>query len=120
MRRRRWGRARARRVSEACIRVELARVVADEVRCDVMELPEGATLSEAIAQAVGQGLVDAASLNDLTVGVFGHARGPDHRLHAGDRIELTAGLRVDPKIARQRRVAKRRAAQGRDKWAPHR
>jgi len=50
--------------------------------------------------------------------VFGRARGTGHRLAAGDRIELTGPLRVDPKVARERRVAHRRAAEPRSRWRP--
>lgn len=100
--------------------VEFARVVGGVVRLDRLDVPRGATLGQALERAVACGLVDAAELGALEVGIFGLRKLPGHRLHPGDRIELTAALKVDPKVARQRRVAKRRAAQARDKWAPDR
>jgi putative ubiquitin-RnfH superfamily antitoxin RatB of RatAB toxin-antitoxin module len=41
-------------------------------------------------------------------------------LHEHDRIELLPGLRVDPKIARQRRAEHRRREKGERRWAPDR
>lgn len=102
------------------IAIELAQARDGDVRIDRLALDEGATLRDAIAAAVAAGLLapgDAAALN---AGVFGRSRPPEHRLADGDRVELTAGLRVDPKLARQRRVAKRRAAQPGNKWSPGR
>lgn len=100
--------------------VEVARVVGGVVRLDRLDVPRGATLGQALERAVACGLVDPEELGTLEVGIFGLHKPPGHLLHPGDRIELTAALKVDPKVARQRRVAKRRAAQARDKWAPDR
>jgi putative ubiquitin-RnfH superfamily antitoxin RatB of RatAB toxin-antitoxin module len=73
-----------------------------------LELPEGATLVEpALRQALSAGR--------LTAAVYGQNRLPGDALTDGDRIELLEGLRVDPKIARQRRVAVRRAQAAREK-----
>jgi len=107
-------------VPEQALTIELARVVEGGVRLDRLAVPAGTTLERALGIAVATGLVGSAEIEALAVGVFGLRKPPDYRLHPGDRIELTAGLQVDPKIARQRRVAKRRAALPRDKWAPDR
>lgn len=100
--------------------VELARVAAGAVRIDHLELPAGSTLGQALAQAVAAGYVTPADLALLVVAVNGLRKPPDHRLHPHERIELTGPLTVDPKVARQRRVAKRRAELPRDKWSPGR
>ena len=100
--------------------IEIARVVAGAVRLDRLRVPAGTTLWEAIGIAVASGVVGTAELGELEVAVFGLRKPPGYLLHPGDRIELTAALKVDPKVARQRRVANRRAAQARDKWAPDR
>lgn len=104
----------------ARIEVELARALGGDVRVDRLALEAGATVGDALALAVRLGLLERDALAGLAVGVFGHVRSTEHRLEDGDRIELTAALQVDPKVARQRRVAKRRAAQPRDKWNPAR
>lgn len=64
-----------------------------------VELPEGATVEQAVA---------AAGLPD-THEVVGHAihgvnAGAGQRLHDGDRVELLRPLLVDPKQARRRRA----------------
>ena len=98
------------------LRVDLARALDGDVRIDALELPRGATLGEALERARSLGLVDAAALELLVASIHGRRAAPDEALHPGDRIELTAGLTVDPKLARQRRVARRRAEDPRNKW----
>lgn len=66
--------------------------------------------------AVRAGLTAGA----LQVAVHGRACAPGAALHPGDRIELLAGLQVDPKVARHRRVQARRRAEGRSRWLPDR
>lgn len=100
--------------------IEIARVLDGAVRLDRLRIPTGATLGQALEAAVASGLVDTAELGALEVAVFGLRKPPGYPLHPGDRIELVAALKVDPKVARQRRVAKRRATLARDKWAPDR
>lgn len=48
-------------------------------------------------------------LSKCKTGIFGKLKPLDTVLHDGDRVELYRPLQVDPKIARQRRVAKKRA-----------
>lgn len=102
--------------------VVLARAAVDDVRCDTLELPAGATLGDALAQALRTGLLSADELEaveagTLTTAVHGRSRPVSQALRDGDRIELLGPLTVDPKVARQRRVAHRRAGQVRDKWS---
>jgi putative ubiquitin-RnfH superfamily antitoxin RatB of RatAB toxin-antitoxin module len=104
------------------LHVTLARAAGDEVRCDALDLPAGATVADALAHALRAGLlaadeVQAVEAGTLTVAVHGRSRAAGHPLRDGDRIELLGPLTVDPKVARQRRVAHRRAAQARDKWS---
>ena len=104
------------------LRVVLARAAGDDVRCDALELPAGSTLGDALAQALRAGVLAAQELQaveagTLTTAIHGHIRPRAHMLRDGDRIELLGPLTVDPKVARQRRVAHRRAAQARDKWS---
>jgi len=69
-----------------------------------------------VARAVRSRLLSSEDLAGSEIAIFGRRRGPDEVLHEGDRIEVLGPLLVDPKEARQRRVASRRAAAPRDKW----
>jgi uncharacterized protein len=77
----------------------------DAIRVTV---PGGATLREAI-EASGilarHPEIDPARCR---VGVFGRERAQDAPVCAGDRIEIYRALRVDPKEARRKRVARAR------------
>ena len=104
------------------LRVTLARAEDDRVRSDALELGAGACVGDALRMAVEAGLLPADTLRmlqegGLAVAVYGRLRRLDHPLRSGDRIELLGPLTVDPKLARQRRVARRRAALARDKWS---
>lgn len=100
------------------VRIEVARAVDGRVRIDSLELGAGGTLADALAAAVNAGIVTAEALDGLAVAVYGKVRPPAWPLHDGDRVELLGPLRVDPKLARQRRVEHRRAAAPKDKWRP--
>lgn len=98
------------------MRVELVWVGDDgEVQSRWLELPAQATLGEALAGIEDRRLRDALTAGRLAAAVFGELRPAGDPLTPGDRIELIEGLRVDPKIARQRRVAVRRAQAARAK-----
>ena len=90
------------------IRVHVAWASAGRVRVEPILVAPGTTieLALAIARKAGHALP-----RDMSgVAVFGSLRPPGFVLREGDRIEITAALEVDPKLARQRRVAHRRAA----------
>ncbi|WP_158903274.1 RnfH family protein [Burkholderia sp. L27(2015)] len=73
-------------------------------------LPVGSTAIQAIrASAI---LERYPELDPLAckIGIFGKVQSPDTVLTQGDRVELYRPLTVDPKVARQRRVEKIRAA----------
>ena len=109
-------RTRVARVADATLRAELAWSDGGAVRRVRIEACAGTTIGQAIEAACRDGLIDARLLADRAVAVFGRRRAPSERLREGDRIELVGALRVDPKLARQRRVAHRRATQGSDRW----
>ncbi|WP_066260879.1 RnfH family protein [Hydrogenophaga flava] len=68
-----------------------------------LQLPDGATIAEALAM-VGWALsVDGSEDSMWTCGVWGRQANPDTPLRAGDRVELYRSLRVDPKVARRER-----------------
>jgi len=103
------------------IPVEVVWVEADGSigRC-AFGLPGGSHVADAFAalraDARGAGLLERLARGELQAAIFGERCEPDALLAAGDRIELVAGLSVDPKVARRRRVEKRRALEPRSKW----
>ncbi|MEM5439340.1 RnfH family protein [Paraburkholderia diazotrophica] len=85
-----------------------------------LELPQGATLRQAIDAS---GILARHPDIDLTkqkTGVFGKLKPLDAVLADHDRVEIYRPLIVDPKVSRQRRVEKSRregSIEGR-KWLP--
>ncbi len=97
------------------MQIELAWVAEDgSVSLEAIELAAGASLGEALAAIENPRLREALGAGRLSAAVFGQIRRPDEPLFEGDRIELVAALRIDAKIARQRRVATRRAQAARN------
>jgi len=102
------------------MRVEVAWVgEAEDVLVRELELPDGATVDDALA-ALGQAL--AAMLRAriegtvLAVAVYGKPRSRDTVLTEGDRVELVGKLLADPQAARRRRVQQRRAEGSDPRW----
>ena len=78
--------------------VEVVRAWPRHFRAVTLDLPEGATVADAIS-ACGlplEGITGQA--------VFGERVAPTQSLRHGDRVELLAPLLVDPKEARRRRA----------------
>lgn len=78
------------------------------------ELPvlvsEGATVEQALlAAGLGNASAKAAVVRDSFVGVWNKRVLAEHRLRAGDRVEIYRALLVDPKVARQQRFAQQGA-----------
>ena len=94
------------------IRISVAWSQADSACLLELAVPTGSRLGDALVLALAQGLPGAVAADPaVSVAVHGRLRGPDQVLLAGDRIELLGPLRVDPKVARERRVAHKRAQQ---------
>jgi putative ubiquitin-RnfH superfamily antitoxin RatB of RatAB toxin-antitoxin module len=93
------------------IRVEVA--WAEPARQVVLpvELPQGATVAQAIDRSGIREEVPQLVLEDDKVGIFGRKVSMDQVLRDGDRVEIYRPLQIDPKDARR---AKARA-QGRRK-----
>lgn len=72
-----------------------------------LQLPVGASLRQALAQAVQQPGWPAdwpeARCLTLTPGLWSRKAGWDTVLREGDRVEFYRALRVDPKVARRER-----------------
>lgn len=101
----------------ASILVEIAWVDADgSVGRHRVELPSGACVGDALAALRGHdrcgALLDGLARGELTTAIYGERCDAASALHPGDRVELLAGLAVDPKLARRLRAEKRRARAG--------
>ena len=73
-----------------------------------ISLGEGVTVREAIEASGLLARFPEIDLNVQKVGVFGKIRPLDEVLADRDRVEIYRPLKVDPKVARQRRVEKTR------------
>jgi putative ubiquitin-RnfH superfamily antitoxin RatB of RatAB toxin-antitoxin module len=84
------------------VRVQVVLALPREHRAVTVELPEGATVRDAVA-ASGLPLtgIDGQA-------VFGVRADADATLREGDRVELLRPLMLDPKEARRRRAARSR------------
>ncbi|MGE0810532.1 MAG: RnfH family protein [Immundisolibacter sp.] len=80
------------------VQVEIAWPDGADYRVVMVELAAGATVRGAL---VAGGFGEWAG----ALGVFGEPVETDSSLRDGDRLELYAPLRVDPKTARRRRAA---------------
>jgi uncharacterized protein len=68
-----------------------------------LEVPEGCTLVQALAQAGWLQRFPEMQAGQLTLGVWGRKAAMDRPLREGDRVEVVRALRVDPKVARRER-----------------
>jgi len=81
-----------------------------------LSLHDGCTVAVALQVAMRMGQTDAALASALSampqpwlVGVWNKKVPLSRVLHAGDRLEIYRGLRVDPKVARRERFKKQGA-----------
>ncbi|MFP3562709.1 RnfH family protein [Paraburkholderia sp. SIMBA_030] len=94
----------------ARLSIEVCYALADAQTLIVVDLPEGATVQQALDAS---GILQRHPQIDLTtqkVGVFGKLKTLDTVLADHDRVEIYRPLLVDPKVSRQRRVEKTRKA----------
>lgn len=74
-----------------------------------LELPRGATLTQALQASDIQPLFPDLDLQHVVAGVWGRKAGPEQVLRDQDRVELYRPLKVNPKVARRERFAKQGA-----------
>lgn len=74
-----------------------------QVREWTLELPQGATVMQALQASGIAAEFPLLELTAETVGVWGRRARPDDLVSEGDRIEVYRPLRVDPKMARRER-----------------
>ena len=83
------------------MRIEVVMARPRRHRAVVVELPEHATLAQAVEKA---GLDGGEEVTGYAIfGINAEATTP---LHDGDRVELLRALQIDPKDARRRRASK--------------
>lgn len=69
-----------------------------------LELPEGATVADAVRASGWRAACPKGEPAD--VGVWGRRCPPQQALREGDRVEVYRPLQVDPKVARRERFRK--------------
>lgn len=89
----------------AMIRVEVAYALSDQQWIVPVEVPEGATLEQAILASRIQERFPEIELKSAKVGVFGKLGKLSAVLRAGDRVEIYRPLLADPKQVRKQRAA---------------
>jgi putative ubiquitin-RnfH superfamily antitoxin RatB of RatAB toxin-antitoxin module len=74
-----------------------------------VELPEGASVRDAVLASGWPSACAGQDLSALQVGVWGRRCGLDQPVREGDRVEVYRPLLVDPKVARRERFRKQGA-----------
>ncbi|MCC7414458.1 MAG: RnfH family protein [Gammaproteobacteria bacterium] len=100
--------------------MEVVWVDADQsVACRTLALPRGSRVADALvalrADESAAEVCRRLARGELQTAIYGERCESGAALHAGDRIELLAGLSVDPKVARRRRADEHRALGARSK-----
>jgi uncharacterized protein len=72
-----------------------------------LQLPEGATVAQALARSGLAALHPEADIAQCPVGIFGNAAARHAIVADGDRIEVYRPLLADPKELRRRRATQR-------------
>ncbi|MFM0297742.1 hypothetical protein SAMN02787142_0834 [Burkholderia sp. WP9] len=94
----------------ARLSIEVCYALAGEQALIGVELPEGATLQQALDASGILRRFPQIDLATQKVGIFGKLKPLDAVLADHDRVEIYRPLLVDPKVSRQRRVEKTRKA----------
>jgi len=86
------------------LRVSVAFAYPDHQILLSTDLPEGATLRDAIEQSRIREKVPEIDLDTMRVGVFGKLKSLEDTVRSGDRVEIYRPLKIDPKEARRARA----------------
>ena len=89
------------------MRVEVAWAGDGREALVALDLPEGASVDDAVAKALPD-LAEKVRSGELVCAIFGRRVERYATLGGGDRVEVTRPLVVDPKTARRRRAAGKR------------
>ena len=90
------------------IEVEVAYALPDKQKIYALLVENGTTALEAAKRSSVCKDFEGLDLDSVKMGIFGQAvKSPaDHKLQAGDRVEIYRSLIADPKEARRKRAAK--------------
>jgi putative ubiquitin-RnfH superfamily antitoxin RatB of RatAB toxin-antitoxin module len=94
------------------VRIEVAYALAQGAIQRTYDLPEGATVGDALRAASEDPAFAAIDVEGSPIGVFGVLARREQPLHPGDRVEIYRPLALDPKAARRARVKQARALKG--------
>ena len=92
------------------LRVEIVYALPDSQTIVGLELPEGATVADALAASRLHEILPGKSFAGIRLGVWGAAVLPDTPLRDRDRVEIYRELVAEPKQARRQRARKQRAS----------
>lgn len=87
------------------MKIEVAYAKPDEQLILEVDVPDGATVEQALTESGITEHFPELDLDAAKVGIFGKLAKKDAVLHAGDRIEIYRKLIADPKEARKKRAA---------------
>jgi len=89
--------------------VEIAYARPDKQRIVTVQVPDDATMLEAVKQSGITELFPEIDLETVDMGIFGKVvkKPAEHQLREGDRVELYRPLKIDPKQARLNRAKKK-------------
>lgn len=88
------------------VKIEVVDAGAPRPVAQVLTLPQGARVSEALAQCGW--IAPAGEEGEWGFGVFGREVSAEYVLQEGDRLEICPPLEMSPQEARRRRAAERR------------
>jgi uncharacterized protein len=103
---------RRARAARSDVRIEVAYALAQGAIQRTYDLPEGATVGDALRAAGADPAFAAIDVEGSPIGVFGALARREQALHPGDRVEIYRPLALDPKAARRARVKQARAPKG--------
>ena len=93
-------------MAEPLIAIEVAYATPEQQVLIALDMPEGATVEQAITASGLLARFPEIDGADIKTGIFGSVSKPDQPLKPGDRVEIYRPLRHDPKEARRQRAAK--------------
>lgn len=93
------------------LKIELACALSQDVLLIPLQLPDGATVGDAIEQSGLHKLHPELFPLAGSIGIFGKLCDEDTLVREGDRIEIYRPLRADPKEARRNRAKHRDKAE---------
>ena len=92
------------------MKIEVVDASAPRPVAQILTLPEGARVSEALARYGWA--APAEEKGEWGFGVFGREVSAEHVLQEGDRLEICPSLEMSPQEARRRRAAAEKTQKG--------